>query len=331
MGKLSLEGAHVIGALAGMATYGLYTCLFFQTCYCLNRTRAYSIMVCISLAVLWVLTTLIAVLQLTGVYEAFVTRNGKIDAYHYFMQWFSGWRFTTIVILTNVTGVLCNVFICWRLYVLWKRSFKILVLCSSLLVTLTVFCGVISSLETKYRAPEQYPAKNAIRYTFIIISIAAKILIMGLMCWKIYRVSKSVSSLSPASDSLYKHTLQILIEGGALYVAIVVVFLLAQCAHQFALTALIAYVIPHVIGLMPTLIVLRLLFRSRLFAPRGATGHDTAPSASQQQTITTPVFAHETMDCRTTHVLETGHSIPLQLYSAASLDNKTSSQSIEKP
>ncbi|KAG8943390.1 hypothetical protein FRC03_002507, partial [Tulasnella sp. 419] len=137
MGKLSLEGAHVIGALAGMATYGLYTCLFFQTCYCLNRTRAYSIMVWISLAVLWVLTSLIAVLQFMAVYEAFVTRNGKNETRQYFMQWYSGWQFMTIITLTNITGILCNAFICWRLYALWKRSLKILLLCIFLLVTLT--------------------------------------------------------------------------------------------------------------------------------------------------------------------------------------------------
>ncbi|KAG8954105.1 hypothetical protein FRC03_011564 [Tulasnella sp. 419] len=188
-----------------------------------------------------------------------------------------------------------------------------------LIIIPEVCCGITIGYEVKFTRAIRYRAlRDQWLQAVFIISLLINLAAIGLMCWKIYRVSKSVSDLSPAANILYKHTFQVFIEGGALYAVAIIVSLSLHAANLLAAALIVDYLIPHVIGLVPTLIVLRLLVQ-RTSQSRRASGHDTAPPISQQKTLTQPMFAQATVG-DTTGVSEFGRSIHVQAHPTACSD-----------
>ncbi|KAG8937170.1 hypothetical protein FRC02_003845 [Tulasnella sp. 418] len=198
---------------------------------------------------------------------------------------------------------------------------KILILPLTLLVGQIVCCAVTVAYEAKAQKAFWYiPRKNQWLTSVFIISLLVNITVMGLMCLRIHRVSRSVSDLSPAANTLYKHIFQIFIEGGALYGAVLVVALILQGVKLYSCSLMVNFLTPQIIGVVPTLIVLRLLLQTT-FQSRRSTGDDTAPSTSQQKTITQPVFAHMTAG-DTTRLSEFRRSMQFQGYPITSMSDK---------
>ncbi|KAG8937169.1 hypothetical protein FRC03_011561 [Tulasnella sp. 419] len=253
-----------------------------------------------------------AVLQMMGFYGAFVGAIGKMGPVQYITQWCTQWQYLLVLVLTYVSGVLGNAFICWRLYVFWKRNIRVLIVPLTLLLGLIVCSGITISYEFKYAKGLQYrPLRDAWLQSVIAISLFIHVLVIGLMCWKVYLVSKSVSDLSPSASNLYNHIFNVFIESGALYAIVVGISFILRCANSFTLTVLVNYLVPSVIGLVPTLIVLRLLLHVTSQSRR-ATGHDIAPPHSQQKTVTQLVFAQATVG-DTTRLSEFRRSIQVQV------------------
>ncbi|KAG8937182.1 hypothetical protein FRC02_003857 [Tulasnella sp. 418] len=72
-----------------------------------------------------------------------------------------------------------------------------------------------------------------------------------------------------------------------------------MCANMINASIITTYMIPQVIGLAPTLIILRIY--ASIPTPRSVIGHDTAPSASEQSPISRPVFASATLNTIASH------------------------------
>ncbi|KAG8957356.1 hypothetical protein FRC03_010226 [Tulasnella sp. 419] len=218
----NVEKFHVIGVLISMALYGLYSCLYLQTLYHLKRASARPALLFIGLTTLWIFTTLVTVLRAWCLYQALIPLDGVTTANEYYAQWYQPWESVVTMVIVHATCLLGNTFICWRLYVLWKRDARILIAPVILLTCYVVVATMSVVYAVKSKTSQRYaPIRNGLQLGTAIGALTVNAVLVSLMCWKVWRVSRSVSQLSPVTGSFYERALHILIESGAGYFIVV--------------------------------------------------------------------------------------------------------------
>ncbi|KAG8937181.1 hypothetical protein FRC03_009054 [Tulasnella sp. 419] len=309
MGAMPVEGAHLVGTCLSVMIFGLYTCLFTQTIYRLKQASFHSVLLFIQLSLIWLFVLMTTIFQTTCTYTAFIASSTGKTAHAYYAQWYLQWQTLVIGIFTCIVGLLAGIFICWRLYVMYKQSWKILVVPGLLLLGQGVCSTVATIYAFKIRTDKRYVVvRSQWHLGLVVLGLTMNGLVMTLMCWKIWRFTRSVSR-NPISDGFYHHALQVLIESGAFMAIVSISSIILKSADLLVGNIIIMYIKPQVVGLVPTLIVLRVLTSTR--RSEGATGRDTLPPTSQHWSVSRPVFARMTRDSAATHISDTGYLRPI--------------------
>ncbi|KAG8937214.1 hypothetical protein FRC02_003889 [Tulasnella sp. 418] len=285
-----MEGFHVVGIFLSVAVFGLYTCLFAQTLYQLKRATSRPVMLFISLTAFWAITTFITVLRAACLYAAAVSWDGVTTVNQYYALWCHRKEAVATMAVIHTTCLLGNLFICWRLYVLWKRDRGILVAPIMLLTCFAATATTSIVYAVKSRKSKRFiPYRDSWQLGTAIGALTVNAVLVGCMCWRIWRVSRSVSHISPITSSFYQRALHTLIESGAGYFVIVFITIVTKVADLPGVNIVLVHLLPQAFSLLPTLVILRLY--SSASVSKGAVGHDTIPPTSQRITISQPVFA----------------------------------------
>ncbi|KAG8937180.1 hypothetical protein FRC02_003855 [Tulasnella sp. 418] len=333
-----LEGVHLTATFLSVGAFGLYTCLLLKTLLHLRKTLVRPIYIFTKLSTLWVLALFATVIQTSTTYDAFVGLRATMTPEEYFLTWFGRWQFVLLVALSYVAGLLGNAFICWRLNTFWRGNSKVLIAPYTLLLALTICIIMTIFYHVKAGGDTEYcHLRDAWQEAAVVLILAVNATVMALMCLRIWRVSRSVITLNSTGHPFYRHVIQVLVESGIIYGIAYLLLATLQGAEQISAKIVLAYLIPQVVGIIPTIIALR-IHSAASNSSSTETDQNELPPVSLQR----PVFASVPVNSiiTTTSITTTTaasatydklKTFPADLKMASISDNDVSSSADSKP
>ncbi|KAG8966131.1 hypothetical protein FRC03_012456 [Tulasnella sp. 419] len=211
------------------------------------------------LGLIWVNTFISTALQMHGLRYALISQK---DVGLYFQHTFRRRYFAIGSLLYFVNTLLSDSLICWRLYVVWNRSKAVLIVPVLLLITLTVSGSVIVALTficRKSGRPCDAVVDRWLRAS-VALTLTVNILVTSLICWKIWRIGKDIPAGMETSARRYEAVMYALIESGGIYSIGVLIYAIVDAVQLTNVLDIIRYIMPQIVGIVPTLIVIRLHF-----------------------------------------------------------------------
>ncbi|KAG9043332.1 hypothetical protein FS837_009741 [Tulasnella sp. UAMH 9824] len=275
-----LDAAHLLGAVLSFSLFGLYTGLFFITAWVVRTRRMTVTPAIIAIGVLWLLNVACSFLDGVKVYMAFVVHpEGSMD---YFLKRRDLGLQMAFCLIVIVAGTIADATICWRLYIIWSRDCRVLVFPITVLIAGLLGCSLViaDDVLTTTRGPQAAIITNRQAWSLAMCTteLVLNALLTGLIIAKLWRAHKTTRS---TTKSPYTRIILALVESGALYI-----FVMGACAISVACGSIVAstvlfYLMPRLIGIVPTMIVLQLSLG--FFQP-----HD---AQAKERHVSTIVFA----------------------------------------
>ncbi|KAG8853156.1 hypothetical protein FRB96_008408 [Tulasnella sp. 330] len=254
---MPLEVANLLGLMVAMVMYGVYLVMFLGTIDELWIRRKRSAFVFYITLCLFVATTGNVVLFNVDTYNAWV-KYRSIGTNNYFSSYW-----TIIVplkyLFAFMAGFTADILMCWRLYIVWSRNRKVIIVPALLLIIdffSTIFIVVVGFLG--YNSAGCYNSMYVIAGVIsgscaAIMNVTATSLIVGKL-WSASRVSGNHEG-----RSLYKRIIVTLIESGTLYTGLMVVWIvMIVIPDGYGAYCFLNRILIMVTAISPMLIVLRL-------------------------------------------------------------------------
>ncbi|KAG8931608.1 hypothetical protein FRC02_002483 [Tulasnella sp. 418] len=124
---------------------------------------------------------------------------------------------------------------------------------------LTVCGGMVGKLSfLSARKGSSYPGYENWLTAFSIFTLSVNILVTTLICWKIWRIGKEIPPGLETSSRRYHSIMHALIESGGIYSVAQILYTVFRLFKVSIGVTFMMHVLPQVVGIAPTLIVIRL-------------------------------------------------------------------------
>ncbi|KAG8927316.1 hypothetical protein FRC03_008444 [Tulasnella sp. 419] len=259
----SVEGSYLIGTCVSAILFGIYTTVFIQVFLNLLGNRERHAVVIAAIVFMYIGSSIALGFQVTGVYRGFIVYRENPGPYQYFMGDYKKQVTAPNHLMLLLNGILGDCFLCWRLYVIWNRSKMVLIAPIMLLLGMIV-TGTISVTEG-FTHGIRGPEEPFYIWTILVFSFTTvlNVLVTGLICWQILGVSRAVANSLPSRSSGYSRLIHALIDSCGIYTVAALLFLIFKLVKQYEASVITSHALSVLVGLVPTLIFLRLQLQAR--------------------------------------------------------------------
>ncbi|KZT57191.1 hypothetical protein CALCODRAFT_496499 [Calocera cornea HHB12733] len=260
MANIGIDEAAFFGIVSLALFYGIFFTLFCLAVYVLLNPmggRRMNIPFLVSTVLFFCLITLYFIVRWMRAYIAFITfsretAGGAIA----FLSEVSEWHVATSTSLWAVTGALADLMLIYRLWLVWDRSYYVvilpLIMCLGSLVTVFAVVYEVSHAEltTTYATAITNWATS-----FLSLGLAQNTLVTGLIVLKIWKVNVGVRGQTSSVSSLWP-VMAVLLESGSLYSSSVMITLITYVTQNNGSAVMTDVVVP-IIGITFMLIIVR--------------------------------------------------------------------------
>ncbi|KAG9033323.1 hypothetical protein FRB95_000330 [Tulasnella sp. JGI-2019a] len=253
----------LIGFCVSLALSVLYTGLFSCALYTLmgrKKTSEISPVITVALIVMFLLNAGQLCLQATDIYMAFFGWKGPNGPTCYFLDYGSRILPARDCIFW-IEGLLTDVVVCWRLYVIWLRRKCVMIIPIALLLGGLV-SGIIMLIFTIRRTingdNSLYPVIDRWWEITLGFTIAVNIVVPGMIVGRLWYIARKLGLIGSNSVKPYRQIALALMESGTLYTVGVTAWLVFFLSGSLPGLYLGACILPTVVAIVPTLIVLRI-------------------------------------------------------------------------
>jgi len=260
MANIGIDEAAFFGIISLALFYGIFFTLFLLAVYVLiwpQNGRRVNIPFLISTALFFCLITLYFIVRWMRAYVAFITyarqtAGGAI----LFLEQVSEWHVAVSTSIWAVTGALADLMLIYRLWLVWDRSYYVvilpLIMCLGSLVTVFAVVYEVShaTLTTTYAT-----AITNWAYSFLSLGLAQNAIVTGLIVFKIWTINIGVRGHTSTVSSLWP-VIAVLMESGALYSSSVMITLITYVTQNNGSAVMTDIVVP-IIGITFMLIIVR--------------------------------------------------------------------------
>ncbi|KAG9008759.1 hypothetical protein FRB94_012983 [Tulasnella sp. JGI-2019a] len=247
--------------------FGLYTCLFIVTIRrpIMKRKRLTSIGWII--VVIYWLTVGRFVADFRTMYRTLFVTCGdpnKLESNDYVLRGFqNGLTFTACIISDSL--------FCWRLYVIWSRNVRIILIPAFLLVLNTIGCTliVIADFHLAYQPKDERYQTAYVRLWMVVLGIViaytayTTLFIVG----RLWSVGGAVNKFVPSQEvkgNRYRAVMNALIQSGGIYLTAMVLYMCALGSESVILVAAVRGISADANSISSILLFLQLdLFQER--------------------------------------------------------------------
>ncbi|KZO99442.1 hypothetical protein CALVIDRAFT_561301 [Calocera viscosa TUFC12733] len=258
--NIGIDEAAFFGIICLSFFYGIFFTLFCLAVYVLanpQNGRRMNIPFLISTGLFFCLITLYFIVRWMRAYVAFITfsreeASGAIA----FLSEVSEWHVAVSTSLWAVTGALADLMLIYRLWLVWDRSYYVvilpLIMCLGSLVTVFAVVYEVSHAEltTTYAT-----AITNWAYAFLSLGLAQNFIVTGLIVLKIWRINMGVRGHTSTVSSLWP-VMAVLLESGSLYSGCVMITLITYVTQNNGSAVMTDLIVP-VIGITFMLIIVR--------------------------------------------------------------------------
>ncbi|KAH8106730.1 hypothetical protein BXZ70DRAFT_914849 [Cristinia sonorae] len=260
--QLSWDKTYLIAAWIETLVYGFFLCLFFATIYVhfqIRKSRDIHSLIMFGVGVVFfVLATIhlgMNCYRLVRGYVDFATVEGGAARY---LSELAPWDHVfkdTIYATTEILGDAVSIYRCW---VVWDRSWKVIVLPTILLIVSIISGYTVIGLYTTIQTDNTVFDGRLTSWvtTFYSVVVIQSGMSTGLMMYRIWQAEKRTSAYRTGRSPL-RPILWILLESAALLVVVELVLLLLYSA-QFNSQYLLLEPITPIVGITFTSITLRI-------------------------------------------------------------------------
>ncbi|KAG8851869.1 hypothetical protein FRB96_009054 [Tulasnella sp. 330] len=161
---------------------------------------------------------------------------------------------------TMVAAHLADSLFIWRLYVIWSRNIRILVLPAFLFICSATGATVVTITDFLLGNGQPYVAINSIAFDFILAVVIANtcyvtILLAGRLWW-VGRMTDKMESPGQIRKSRYQGAIIALVQSGFMYTVAVTLSLIFEVKQNIAMGIVMGNVTAAVVGISATLLVL---------------------------------------------------------------------------
>ncbi|KAG8951071.1 hypothetical protein FRC03_012646 [Tulasnella sp. 419] len=260
MGNVHIESGHLVGTSLGQAAYGLYTYLTGRVFVNIKQGRSPTRIITAFFILLWLLTSVTQGIRVWTTYTAFITRGNVIGANQFYDNEYRKFYQPAYKFVAYLNGVFADSLMCWRVYVVWNRKKKVLILPVALLVGLIGSMCVAFSYQIKDSLTDDDHGTQQRPWILaaVFMTLSVNLLVTIMICWRLWCVVNDVARHSASSSRLYRHLIYIMAESGALYTGTLCLYFILSVAKMEVGSIIVTYLLPPVTGMMPTLVILRL-------------------------------------------------------------------------
>ncbi|KAG8939527.1 hypothetical protein FRC03_006257 [Tulasnella sp. 419] len=278
MGLLPDEGAHLVGVLLGQVTYGIYIYVAARVFVYIKRRRAPRV-VAIFMISSCIVTTATQVIRIWTTYDAFVQRRNPNGARGFYQLEYLKVYSPASKCPAYLNGALADALLCWRMYVVWNRNKRVLIIPLCFLSAL-IGCMTMSLLYEVKAASNQIYCDKERQWllTTVFLTLSLNIVFTTLIIWKIWRIAQDFSAYSVGSGRLYWRIILAMAESGILYTATLCTYCVVAAARLHQAEVIVSYFGPCLTGITPALVFLRLFSRPESTIP--TTIHHSDPNTS---------------------------------------------------
>jgi len=263
---LPLATAHMIGFVIALMLYGVYFALFFLTLCAYKRSPrafpSFDIVRC-AIITLFILTTAQVGLFILDIFEAFIRYQQNPGTDPFFDRKNDPIGSTKDVLLYT-SGLVGDMLICWRLYMIWSRSVRVIILP---LITLSSYAvGAVLIAYYEYRGvPEEggphYVLVEVLSLCCLLLGLITNCyttsLIVGRLWWTGRQVQLMDDLIVRDQKNWYSSIIRAIVESGALYtMAILTTIIISASVPGSA--EIFGYTDAMIAGIAPTLLVMQL-------------------------------------------------------------------------
>ncbi|EJT98454.1 hypothetical protein DACRYDRAFT_24505 [Dacryopinax primogenitus] len=260
MVNIGIDEAAFFGIICLAFFYGIFFTLFCLAVYVLaypQNGRRVNIPFLISTALFFCLITLYFIVRWMRAYVAFITSaQAQAGGAILFLEQVSEWHVAVSTSLWAVTGALADLMLIYRLWLVWDRSYYVvilpLIMCLGSLVTVFAVVYEVSHAEltTAYAT-----AITNWAYSFLSLGLAQNFLVTGLIVLKIWKINMGVRGHTSTVASLWP-VIAVLMESGALYSSCVMITLITYVTQNNGSAVMTDIIVP-IIGITFMLIIVR--------------------------------------------------------------------------
>ncbi|KAG8858378.1 hypothetical protein FRB96_005263 [Tulasnella sp. 330] len=255
-----LDAAQLIALFLHLPLWGIYTLVFWITCYVAYKRRLQLGPPVIVIVILYLLCAINTIGSLQHAYRAFIL-SGNASAYFLTSQ--NGRALNTVTYCLETA--IADSLMLWRLYIIWSKDIWVMILPSTLWIMSIITGGIACIIDlADIHNPNGHNAVDTLfdimTEVSFVVTVAINILVTGLIVWRIRQVNKQVRIVQgeEVERSSYTKIILLLVESGSLYTASQLVYLIAFTSRSTTADTLIADLSPKIIGLAPTLILLQI-------------------------------------------------------------------------
>ncbi|KAG8987189.1 hypothetical protein FRB94_010094 [Tulasnella sp. JGI-2019a] len=267
MRSLAVDEANLIGLIISLVLYGAYASILFTTLWVYKTRRAIRVdTVRCAVITLFLLSTGSMILFIVDNCNAWLRYRISPGTQTYFE------RHDTAIgpckdLFWSLAVVVADGLMVWRLYVIWSRSIRVIIV-PIIGILLNAVCSIIiCALAFRFDlvdTDKPYPTKimtmltGASLIVGLLINIYTTSFIVGRLWWTSRQVQQ-VSSFAENPDSryIYRQIVRAVVESGTLYTVVNLATLIVGSSVTNAFV-IFAYVDAMIVGITPTLLVLLL-------------------------------------------------------------------------
>jgi len=260
MDNIGIDEAAFFGIISLALFYGIFFTLFTLAVYVLvypQNGRRVNYPFLVSTALFFCLITLYFIVRWMRAYVAFITyAREQAGGALLFLELVSEWHVAVSTSLWAVTGALADLMLIYRLWLVWDRSYYVvilpLILCLGSLVTVFAVVYEVSHAEltTTYAT-----AITNWAYSFLSLGLAQNAIVTGLIVGKIWKINMGVRGQTATVSSLWP-VIAVLMESGALYSSCVMITLITYVTQNNGSAVMTDIIVP-IIGITFMLIIVR--------------------------------------------------------------------------
>jgi len=192
-------------------------------------------------------------------YSGLITYQGVVPSDVFFQGFNESWQCTLQVALLVTETLIADYIMIYRCWVVWSYRWRVVAACiilwfanSAIAIVAVVFIASPVG-TTAWMATAKTWA-----ITLDIISFSQNIIALGLIAFRLRSADRSAGAYR---KSTLMPVVWILVESGALYVATLFVYLIAELTAQYALTLFFVVIFEPLIGITFALIIVRVNLR----------------------------------------------------------------------
>ncbi|KAF7292523.1 hypothetical protein MKEN_01476700 [Mycena kentingensis (nom. inval.)] len=255
--------------------YGINLVLFFFCIYTLRRSRARALPhrcgLTLAVSSIFLFCTLHWILQLVSAGKLIAVRlaEAKHGDTHTHLAKNAEWNRINITMgVFYVTSIIVadGIFV-FRCYEIWGRRKRVVVVPITTAVA-SAALGYASVIICGLRSLAQFLFINWIFPLAVVFSMLTNTMLMALTAGRIWWIARGAAMImGPTVDRQYRTVVAMILESGALYVTPALLYLILYAAER-ASTQIIFATLAQIVGIAPTIIVVRVGLGSSITSPR---------------------------------------------------------------